>query len=384
MNVRSRVTTAALCFLFFCFSTVQQVQSAPRLRAGAVIYLTGPTSYIGRQMQQGMMLCADPGKVEIVFEDSQYSPVMAVNAFNKLANVDRVDLVMVSGSGMANAVAPLARRMKLPLLVTAVSSNSVFQAGGEVIVRYFSSADEEASVMAGFLKMKAGKTSAAVLRIADEYGQAYGDGFVRHFKEGGGSIVTSETFTQDENDFRPHLLRIIRAAPDVLYFVGLPGHVLTFMRQAKEIRPPFLITSNLIPASPDVYRSREDLMEGVYFTSPAWYGDAGIRAREFHEKFVKANGTDPSVWAAIGCDLSLLINDYGSANPQEFRKSVDALEGFKGVMGGVISRKNGDLSFPICISRFRVGAVQYCVDEREQPVDDKDRLSHGGEQASVD
>ena len=92
-------------------------------KIGVMGGLSGLGAQIGQWTVQGAKVGADvinasggPVRFEIVAEDMQWNPQKAVEAFNKLVNVDHVAAVMSGGSAAVQAIAPIADQDKIVLL----------------------------------------------------------------------------------------------------------------------------------------------------------------------------------------------------------------------------------------------------------------------------
>ena len=92
-----------------------------RLKIGAVLALSGTGADFGSDLRRGMELCA-PNGTELVFEDSQGNPATGLAAFKKLVDTEHVNVGVVSFSGVANAVLPVAVSYRVPVILTIVSS----------------------------------------------------------------------------------------------------------------------------------------------------------------------------------------------------------------------------------------------------------------------
>ena len=335
-----------------------------RLKVGALVYLTGPASFLGEELRAGLELCSDRHKVELIVEDSQYNPAFAVSAYNNLVDVKKVDMVISAGSAVSSALAPLAKKRGVPLLITLVSSSKVAASGGDATVRYFVPAEDEAAALAKYVRTRLSLHKAAVVYVAEEYGEAFKDAFVQYFEDGGGKIVRAESFAPAENDFRPYLLRLQQAHPDFLYYVGLSTQALTFLRQYRALGAPFVLGSNTIFASPEIYQGNTTLLEGALFSGPAYNASQSEQSTAFRRKFSDRYQREASCWAAVGCDVGMLVSRYGSRSPQEFRQALSR-GAIENVMGRLSYDGQSTIAFPVCVNTVKDGAVVFCADGGE-------------------
>ena len=88
-------------------------------KLGVLVGLSGLGSQIGQWILNGAeTAAAELGssggpKITIVAEDSQWVPQKGVEGFNKLVNVNKIDVLLAGGSTVMEAIAPLSDERKL-------------------------------------------------------------------------------------------------------------------------------------------------------------------------------------------------------------------------------------------------------------------------------
>ncbi len=337
-------------------SYLQQLPSAAAedgLRIGAILGLTVSSSAIGAEVRQGMDLCAD-SSTRILVEDSRGQPALGVTAFRKLVEQDKVDVSVVTFSGVAGAIVPIAREKQAPVMLTLVSTRGVVQDTNQDIFRFFTSGEQEGPIMARYLSSRRQIRKAAILHIEDEYGLSYANAFTAEFQGGGGNVVISESYSRETSDFRALLVRIRAKKTDAIYVIGHDAHVVNILRQARELGLKELLASNWILASPTVRHGQEGLFEGVVFTSPDFYWAATPHQQAFAKSFFDRYGVAATAYAALGCDVVDLIERQPA---KSFGKALSQLSNYRGVIGEVSSASDGSLEFPLYPVEFRRGKM---------------------------
>ena len=94
-----------------------------RLKVGVVVPLSGPLAFFGQDYVRTFELYTEDHpelaqSVEYVFEDSAYDSKKAISAFNKLLDVDKVDVIFSFGGPMLSVLAPIAESRKVPFFAT--------------------------------------------------------------------------------------------------------------------------------------------------------------------------------------------------------------------------------------------------------------------------
>ena len=229
---------------------------ADTIHLGAVIPLTGPAAVVGNQEMRGIQFAIDNAnakggvqgnKVDVQFEDNQAKADQAVLMFNKLVDLQHVPMMFVGYSGPTLAMAPLATRKQV-LLVNAGAQADKLSTASPYLVNTLPSTGDEVKVMTKYLA-ELGKKKAAVLYENDAPGIGGRDDFVEMFPKTGGSIVAQEPVQFGQTDYRPALLKLAAAKPDVLYVVitaGMPSLV----QQIHQMNPDFLVAGSTFAADP--------------------------------------------------------------------------------------------------------------------------------------
>ena len=206
---------------------------AETVRLGAILPLTGPAARIGAgQMRalQGAVREANargaaPGhRIEIVFEDSAAKPGQAIAAFRMLTRAPRVEVIFVSYSGPALALAPLAARDRV-LLVNAGAQADRLAVASPYLINTIPAVGEEMAVLSRHLRAR-GQTRAAILYENTAAGLSGRDAFAEVFAKAGGTIVAQAEHLFGEANFTPALMRLAAAGPEVVVVsitTGLPG-----------------------------------------------------------------------------------------------------------------------------------------------------------------
>ena len=332
----------------------------PSLKVGSIQPLSGPGAEIGREINDGMLLCK-PRNISLQVEDSQNSPLQGLSAFRKLTELTKVDLIAAYFSPIANAILPIARQKNFPVILTVVSSMSVVTKGGQQTLHYFTSGEQEGPLMAEFLALRREYRKAALLLIDDDYWQSYGDSFTAELKARGGEIVLREMFGKSESDFRSQLMRVKSVNPQALYFIGLDKHIELIVKQAKELGIKSGLATNWVLANPSARQGREELLEGVYLTAPSYYFEKNLLALEFDRQFLAKYSREPSAWAGIGCDIVRMLADTKAGSGEKAMQKLKALRNYPAIMGELTTTAEGDIRFPLYPAVLKQGKPALAV-----------------------
>jgi branched-chain amino acid transport system substrate-binding protein len=173
-------------------------------------------------------------KIEIIYEDGKCNGKDAVNAAQKLINIDKVNIILGGMcSGELLAIAPITEPAKVLLLSPSASSPDITHAG-DFIFRNNPSDADGGKALAKLVREK--YTKAAIISENTDYAQALARVFVEHFRSLGGEVVAQENFDPGVKDFRTILTKIKASNPEALVInpqTEIAGGLI--VKQAREI-----------------------------------------------------------------------------------------------------------------------------------------------------
>lgn len=199
------------------------------IKIGVLASLTGALESYGKQTQRGFDLgieYATEGsmevngkKIEIIYEDTETKPEVAVQKATKLLEDDKVDfLVGSSSSGDTLAVLPLAEEYeKIMIVEPAVADSITGSEFNEYIFRTGRNSSQDAYAAAAAI---AGK-DVKIATFAPDYSFGWDgvDAFKTAAEKLGAEIVLEEFADPAATDFTSNLQKVIDAKPDYLFVV---------------------------------------------------------------------------------------------------------------------------------------------------------------------
>ncbi|MFJ5788574.1 substrate-binding domain-containing protein [Lysinibacillus sp. NPDC093197] len=199
------------------------------IKIGVLASLTGALESYGKQTQRGFDLGIEYAtngsmevngkKIEIVYEDTETKPEVAVQKATKLLEDDKVDfLVGSSSSGDTLAVLPLAEEYEKIMVVEPAVADSITGAEfNDYIFRTGRNSSQDAYAAAAAIAGKGVK----IATFAPDY--SFGWDGVKAFKTAaeklGAEIVLEEYADPAATDFTSNLQKVIDAKPDYLFVV---------------------------------------------------------------------------------------------------------------------------------------------------------------------
>jgi branched-chain amino acid transport system substrate-binding protein len=235
----SRAITATVATALLAGTAMAQDKAADKLKIGLITTLSGPPAVIGQQQRNGIQLALKElgGKlggrdVELIIQDDELKPDVAVSKVKAFIDRDKVDFVM--GPVFSNILAAILKPVTEggALMISPNAGTSSF-AGKDCnpnlfVVSYQN--DQNAETMGKYAQDLGLKK---VFLMAPNY-QAGKDeiaGFKRYYK---GEVADEVYVPINQLDYAAELSKIAAAQPDAI-FVFLPGGMgVNFVKQFRQ------------------------------------------------------------------------------------------------------------------------------------------------------
>ncbi|PIN76039.1 hypothetical protein COV18_01290 [Candidatus Woesearchaeota archaeon CG10_big_fil_rev_8_21_14_0_10_37_12] len=292
-----KTITVSILMLFFVASCSSVQEDT--IKVGAIAALSGNLAVIGQEERIGLDIAiseineaggVNGKRLEVIWEDDACDNKKATNSAQKLIAVDNVNVIFGSTcTGTSMSAAAIAEENKV-ILMSAVTSGSVFSDAGDFAFR--TNPVDNTKDLVDYLFSQQVK-DVAILSAQNDFAQSLRADFVRFVEQAGGVIVSDESYTIDEVDFRLYLSKMKQAAPDA-YFLnvdsGKTGIIIA--RQAKELGLTPLFGNRGFEAA----RPEDDpvALEGIVI-----YGTAGVvdessaKAQKLFDAYEEQTGKIP-------------------------------------------------------------------------------------------
>lgn len=311
--------------------------ASAEVKVGMITTLSGGGAGLGIDTRDGFMLAiegAGRDDVEVVIEDDQQKPEIAVQLADKMIQSDKVDILTgIIWSNLAMAVVPSATGQgKFYLSVNAAPSQL---AGPGCNKDYFSVSYQNDNLheAAGQYATDEGYKKTFILAPNYPAGKDSLSGFKRYYK----GELAGEIYTQlGQTDYAAEIAQIKASGADSVFFFLPGGMGIAFMKQYAQsgaeqplIGPAFSFDQNILQAVGDAAL-------GVKNTAN-WSKDLDNEANKaFVEAYQAEYDRLPSIYAAYGYDTGNLIlaalKKAPVSDADGFRAALEAAE-FDSVRG---------------------------------------------------
>lgn len=276
-------------------------QSGEKLRIGFIAPFSGPAQAYGASARSGFELALGEigdRRIEVFYEDDQFTAAKTVSAFKKLTDLNHVHVVISVGSTPSNAIAPLAENRKVPLIAWA--SDSRVSKGRSYVMRSYPSGESEGQEIAQ-QAVKLGYADIGVFTVISDYASSVRSGF--QSRSGSGTVKLDVEVPVETSDFRPFLIQAQQKGVKQLFLCLNPGQFGLLARQARELKLQGAIFGcENLHASNEISLSAGAL-EGAWFVTTRVDPD-------FEKKYREKLGEDAFAQAVtVHYDLAYLLHD---------------------------------------------------------------------------
>ncbi|HEY5974604.1 MAG TPA: ABC transporter substrate-binding protein, partial [Geobacteraceae bacterium] len=207
MLKKAAVVAATMCL------AIPGLASAASVKIGFINSITGPEAPIGENLTNGVTLAMEDLKkkgieVQLMKEDDTGKPQISMSAMEKLAGQGVAGVVGPYTSACANAVAKLAEKYKVPLLVPAAAKEEITRQGLKYVYRLNAPADQYASSLIDAAMVMGKPKTVAFIYENTDFGTSTTKTAKEYVAKKGIKVVADESYSKGSPDYRSTLSKI--------------------------------------------------------------------------------------------------------------------------------------------------------------------------------
>ncbi|MBS3079114.1 ABC transporter substrate-binding protein [Candidatus Pacearchaeota archaeon] len=311
------------------------------IKIGVIAPLTGPLAEYGIAFKNGIeLLNSENGNPNItyIFEDNKWDSKEAISAFNKLIQIEGVDIVLNWGTPTSEAIAPIVKDTVPFIAITTeppiTDLSSYIIRGGFNQPKDYIEKDWKYLRAHNVKKIAILKTDIVYLNsLLNELQKA---------KNSDESIVLVDNFNFEDNDFKTSIAKLSKDKYDAVGVFLTSGQISTFYKQSKELGISLPITFGS-----DFFESQSEIDGAQGLMNGAVFANTGVTI-EFMDKYVSTfRGSSQIASAGYGYDLAKILNtvvDY--KDKDTILNSLKSVKNFSGVEGTIsYAEPSGDRYF---------------------------------------
>jgi branched-chain amino acid transport system substrate-binding protein len=331
------------------------VQAADPIKIGLMAESTGPNAEAGVYQINGAKMALDEinkaggvmgRQLELRIEDNQSSNPGSVLAVSKLTSSgDMTALIGSVRSTQIQAVAPTVLKIGLPMVIGG-TDYGLTHSNNPWIFRARPNDGYSAKVIADYgvntLKMK----KWAIVHATDAFGNGGKNNLTAALKELGVTPVTVQGFTSNSHDFTPIVLAIKQSGADVVStYITNSTDVGIFAKQLRQLGVNIAWVGSPSVSTDTAMKLAGDALHGTYSIAD-FAVDSSPEAQAYAKKYKEKYKLEPDLYSAWAYDavqlLAMGIKNANSTKPDDIKKAIHNIKGYKGIEGTYTFDKNGD------------------------------------------
>ncbi len=325
------------------------------IQIGFIGPLTGDAVTYGEPVSNAIKLAVDEvnksggvnGRmIEVIYEDGKCSGKDAVNAAQKLVNVDKVKIIISLCSGETLSILPITEPADV-LVLSPLASSPDLTGAGDFFFRNNPSDADGGKVLAELISKKYKRV--AIISEQTDYAQALSRVFVKSFESLGGEVVANENFAPETSDFRSMLTKIKEENPEIILInpqTEIAGG--TIVKQIKELGITVPLYGTIAMAGSKALEIAGTNAEGMLLVDAPGLSPNNPKAVKFLENY-KAKYGEPTLEFYLGAaydDIFILAQSISKVgtDTEKLRDYLNEMINYNGVIGTYEFDKNGDLA----------------------------------------
>jgi branched-chain amino acid transport system substrate-binding protein len=259
--------------------------SGEPVKIGLSAAFTGPTAYLGQSAQNAVQMAVDAynarggmkGRpIQIVTEDNQNQPSVAVTSVRKLIDSDGAVAVLGElGSSVTIASMPVFLEKKIPNIAYVDTNAKIYDmmgAGGNPWAFRINADDNTMAGPFAELAQQLHK-SYAIIAQNDDFGRGAQAIYAPLFDKNGVKVTSSNYYDIGTADFRPILSKVKAENPEAIFYIGLANDGAVMFHQYAELgmtQPVVsrgaLATNEFIDRIKDIPHVADGVQEAIVWT----------------------------------------------------------------------------------------------------------------------
>jgi branched-chain amino acid transport system substrate-binding protein len=242
MGKRLTVALLALAVAGALLAMPATAQKGP-IKVGFMAPMTGGAAQVGKDMENGFRMWLEENgnqfagrKVEVIVEDTQGQPNIALTKLRKLVESDRVH-VLAGGlfAHVGYALAPKIDEYKIPMLYPVMAADDLTQRKpAKWVVRTGWTSSQPSHPFGEYVAKTLGYKRVVAIAIDYAFGWEVVGGFQKTFEENGGQIIQKLWPPLGTTDFAPYLAQIKKDQADAVFALMVAASSLRFPKQYED------------------------------------------------------------------------------------------------------------------------------------------------------
>jgi len=351
--------------------------AAEPIKVGVVLPLTGAQAKFGEIEKNSFLMALEAfnkaggvnGRpIELLIEDDTGKPDVGRSAVEKLISQDKV-IFLTGGysSEVTYAICQMAQQRKIPFLVTTGSADNITEKGWDYVFRISPPVSEYPKALLSFLKEVVQPKTVAILYENSLFGQSGSKTFTKDCESAGYKILVKEGYEHGAVDFKPILVKVKAAKPDLIYMISYVMDAGLLMRQSKELdlNPKLFVGGAAGFTLPEFVQNAGEAAENV-FSATLWVPNLPYPgAKEYFDNYkakfkipTEYHGAEAYASMQVVADVLKRAKELTPAGVREALVATDTKTVFGPVKFISYGKKKQQNELPTYLVQWQKGALE--------------------------
>ena len=289
-------------------------------------------------------------KLRLITEDDQSRPGEAATVVRKMLSRDRiVALLGEVASSRSLEAAPICQQAGIPMISPASTNPKVTEVGDQIFRVCFID-PFQGTVLSKFALSKGWKRVAILTDVKQDYSVGLSQFFKNHIAANGGEVVSEQSYSSGDKDFKAQLTAIKGTQPDAVLASGYYTEAGLIALQARELQIAAPLLGGDGWDSPSLVEVGGKAIEGSFFSNHFSVEDPSPLIQEFLKKYRAKFNSEPDAMAALGYDSAMILADAikraGATDGAKLKEAISQTKDYAAVTGKITlnASRNADKS----------------------------------------
>ncbi len=325
------------------------------IKVGVIGPFSGDLVPYGQAFHNGVVLALEEypnSNIKFIFEDSQFDSLLAISAYRKLIDINKVDVVMDWGSLTGNAITPLTPQDKVPFITFNFDNRSLI--GKEYVFSPYNNPISFSSKIWDYLR-KNDIAKIGIVKVTLPYFDLLLEG-LEDSKEKDEEIITIDRLDFQSKDFRTTIEKIRQSDAEVFGIFLVSGQISLFYRQLEELKV------DIKTFGTDFFEDNHEISAAGSKIEGAVYPNMAV-SEDFNVIYNNRFGNENQITVAgHAYDMTrILIESLNEIDePKRVIEKLKEVDNYNGVLGNYsYSDKDGYMHFkhPVHIKKIENGSI---------------------------
>ena len=306
----------ALAVLVFCWCNRCKPTNKDVIKIGALLSLTGDNAPQGNLAKNGILLAVEKvnkegginGKeIQLIIEDTRKTAEGTINAMKKIAILDKVSGIVVTGDIEFPVVNELADRYKIPIVAT-ICTGMIENNRSSWLFRYCYNEEQEDEYLMRYVKEELGLQEMALLYPNSTAGQAFYKYSKKYINSNGIKVVADVPYDTRSTNQRPDAMKIMNSNPPVICARGFGASLDALLKHLGELGYKGAVVGDLSLSASSMLEAPNSVLKGAYVVASDMSLESTSNVvKEYAKSYKQKFGIAPCFWDAVTYDSFMYL-----------------------------------------------------------------------------